>query len=139
MNCTSELGKIDESERLGFGKNVRLVVETVTRTAMENGGFGIGEVNGMFGLAQCWGSVEPEGCRACLEKAKRSIRSCLPSREGRAMNAGCYLRYSTVKFYNDKDEDRDHDGKKAKTPVSSTIETVAFEHFLLNDWFLFGV
>jgi len=118
-----------------FGENVRVVVETVTTKAMEKGGFGMGEVSGMFGLAQCWGSVEPEGCRACLEKAKRSIGSCLPSKEGRAMNAGCYLRYSTVKFYNDKDEDRDHDGKNAKTPVSSIVDTVAFDHFflLLND------
>ncbi|KAG6581043.1 Cysteine-rich receptor-like protein kinase 42, partial [Cucurbita argyrosperma subsp. sororia] len=109
VNCTSELGEIDESDKLGFGENVRVVVENVTRTAMANGGFGIGEVNGLFGLAQCWGSVEPEGCRACLEKARRSIRSCLPSREGRALNAGCYLRYSTVKFFNDKAEEQDHD------------------------------
>ncbi|XP_022934185.1 cysteine-rich receptor-like protein kinase 42 [Cucurbita moschata] len=109
VNCTSELGEIDESDKLGFGENVRVVVENVTRTAMANGGFGIGEVNGLFGLAQCWGSVEPEGCRACLEKARRSIRSCLPSREGRALNAGCYLRYSTVKFFNDKAEQQDHD------------------------------
>ncbi|XP_038905701.1 cysteine-rich receptor-like protein kinase 42 [Benincasa hispida] len=125
VNCTSELGKIDESERLGFGKNVRVVSETVTRTAMEKGGFGIGEVNGIFGLAQCWGSVEPEGCRACLEKAKRSIRSCFPSREGRAMNAGCYLRYSTVKFYNDEDEERDHDGFSRRTVVTIALASAA--------------
>ncbi|KGN59813.2 cysteine-rich receptor-like protein kinase 42 [Cucumis sativus] len=117
VNCTSELGEIDQSERLVFGENVRVVVETVTTKAMEKGGFGMGEVSGMFGLAQCWGSVEPEGCRACLEKAKRSIGSCLPSKEGRAMNAGCYLRYSTVKFYNDKDEDRDHDGFSGRRAV----------------------
>ncbi|KAL0554850.1 hypothetical protein IC582_008778 [Cucumis melo] len=117
VNCTSELGEIDESERLGFGENVRAVVETVTTTAMEKGGFGVGEVNGMFGLAQCWGSVEPEGCRACLEKAKRSIGRCLPSKEGRAMNAGCYLRYSTVKFYNDKDGEQDHDGFSGRRAV----------------------
>lgn len=82
---------------------------------MAKGGFGIGDVDGVYALAQCWGSVEPAGCRACLEKARRSIRRCLPSAEGRAMNAGCYLRYSTVKFYNDEeqerdDHDHDHDG-----------------------------
>lgn len=128
MNCTSELGEIGESERLGFGENVRAVVETVTRTAMAKDGFGIGEVNGLFGLAQCWGSVESDGCRVCLEKAKREIGSCLPSREGRALNAGCYLRYSTVKFYNDEDEERNHEGKKAKSPVSSTVELLLFQH-----------
>lgn len=126
MNCTSELGEIDESDKLGFGENVRVVVENVTRTAMANGGFGIGEVNGLFGLAQCWGSVEPEGCRACLEKARRSIRSCLPSREGRALNAGCYSRYSTVKFFNDKAEEQDHDDQNGETPVSSILELFHF-------------
>ncbi|XP_039162022.1 cysteine-rich receptor-like protein kinase 3 [Eucalyptus grandis] len=27
-------------------------------------------------------------------------RSCAPGEEARAMNAGCFLRYSTTKFYN---------------------------------------
>lgn len=41
-----------------------------------------------------------EGCRDCLEKAIGQVKRCVSRREGRAMNSGCYLRYSDHKFYN---------------------------------------
>ncbi|KAF3444627.1 hypothetical protein FNV43_RR14320 [Rhamnella rubrinervis] len=104
VNCSSKNVLMDESERLGFVKNVRFVVGNVTRTAVKNGGFGVGEVEGVYALAQCWKTVGTGGCRACLEKAAMAVGKCAPKREGRAMNAGCYLRYSTVKFYNDEQE-----------------------------------
>ncbi|XP_022152135.1 cysteine-rich receptor-like protein kinase 42 [Momordica charantia] len=124
LNCTSGVGEIvDGTQRVGFVRNVGLSVGAVTRAAMADGGFGIGEVNGVYALAQCWGSVEPAGCRDCLDKARRSIRNCLPSTEGRAMNAGCYLRYSTVKFYNDGQEqpDDDDDGFSGRRAVVAIV------------------
>ncbi|TQD89750.1 hypothetical protein C1H46_024744 [Malus baccata] len=39
--------------------------------------------------------------RSCLEKGSKAAMGCAPSKEGRALNAECYLRYSTEKFYND--------------------------------------
>ncbi|KAK7306498.1 hypothetical protein VNO77_44444 [Canavalia gladiata] len=38
----------------------------------------------------------------CLRKAGKEVKGCLPKREGRALNAGCYLMYSTHKFYNEE-------------------------------------
>ncbi|GFZ11571.1 cysteine-rich RLK (RECEPTOR-like protein kinase) 42 [Actinidia rufa] len=67
----------------------------------KNGGFAAGEVKGVFGLAQCWETVSGDGCRECLEKAMSQVRECGDSKEGRVMNAGCYLRYSASKFFND--------------------------------------
>lgn len=72
----------------------------MVRVGIREGGFGVGEMNGVFGLAQCWKSLSKEECKICLEKAARDVTKCLPSNQGRALNAGCYLRYSTYKFYN---------------------------------------
>ena len=51
------------------------------------------------GLAQCWESLSIEECRVCLDSAKKEVMGCVPSGDGRGMNAGCFLRYSTQKFY----------------------------------------
>ncbi|KAL2320130.1 hypothetical protein Fmac_029099 [Flemingia macrophylla] len=82
-------------------ERVGRVVQRVVEAAGGGGGrFGVGEVEGVYALAQCWNTLGRGGCRACLRKAAREVRACLPKSEGRALNAGCYLRYSTRKFYN---------------------------------------
>ncbi|XVE67891.1 hypothetical protein DITRI_Ditri09bG0024300 [Diplodiscus trichospermus] len=92
-----------------FGRNVDYAVGKVTRIALRNGGFGAVEVDGVYALAQCWKSVPAEGCRECLQKAAKAVSGCVPKEEGREMNTGCYLRYSTKKFYNQGTEtEHDH-------------------------------
>ncbi|KAG8383196.1 hypothetical protein BUALT_Bualt05G0159400 [Buddleja alternifolia] len=51
-------------------------------------------------LANCWRSINASSCRACLENASASISRCLPSSEGRALNTGCFMRYSDINFFN---------------------------------------
>ncbi|KAJ7970809.1 Cysteine-rich receptor-kinase-like protein [Quillaja saponaria] len=105
VNCSSSNNAmVDETERLGFVKNVHLVIDNVTRTAVANRGFGVAEVKGVYALAQCWNTIGINGCRNCLEKAGKEVRGCAPKWEGRGLNAGCYLRYSTEKFYNEEGE-----------------------------------
>ncbi|XP_057983876.1 cysteine-rich receptor-like protein kinase 42 [Malania oleifera] len=104
VNCTSTVGSnVAESAQQGFSDGVARAIDNVTKTAVANGGFGVAEVAGgaetVYAMAQCWSSVSREGCRACLEKAGNESKGCLPSREGRGLNAGCYLRYSTTKFF----------------------------------------
>nr|XP_029120416.1 cysteine-rich receptor-like protein kinase 3 isoform X2 [Elaeis guineensis] len=53
----------------------------------------------VYGMAQCWRSLNESGCRDCLESARGSVARCLPASDGKALNAGCYLRYSTEPFY----------------------------------------
>ncbi|XP_008781331.3 cysteine-rich receptor-like protein kinase 2 [Phoenix dactylifera] len=53
----------------------------------------------VYGMAQCWRSLNVSGCRDCLKSAKDSVARCLPAADGKALNAGCYLRYSTEPFY----------------------------------------
>ncbi|KAL0805191.1 hypothetical protein Bca101_097682 [Brassica carinata] len=76
------------------------VSEMAVRAAVRHGGFGVAGESGVHALAQCWESVGKEGCRDCLEKAIGQVKRCVLRREGRAMNSGCYLRYSDHKFYN---------------------------------------
>jgi hypothetical protein len=106
VNCSSESGLVvDEVARVEFVNSVGFVIENVTRTAVTNGGFGLAEVKGsVYALAQCWKTVGSDGCRECLEKAGKAVKGCAPRRDGRGLYAGCYLRYSTEKFYNDKGE-----------------------------------
>ncbi|XP_059639962.1 cysteine-rich receptor-like protein kinase 42 [Cornus florida] len=107
VNCSSSYGDAigDEAFSSEFRKNVGDLVDNVTRIAAANKGFGVVEAKGVFGLAQCWKTVSRDGCRECLEKAGKEVRKCVPSKEGRGLNAGCYLRYSTEKFYNDEAEE----------------------------------
>lgn len=99
INCSAENFTIPGSNRVGFDSAVGYAVGNVTAIALRNRGFGIGEKEGVYALAQCWESLSTEGCRKCLAKAATVVKSCSGKKEGRAMNAGCYLRYSTEKFY----------------------------------------
>ncbi|KAF4381585.1 hypothetical protein F8388_021213 [Cannabis sativa] len=106
-NCSSVSAPLDGSiSRSKFAAEVRFVIgnATMAATAANGTGFGVAAGEGVYALAQCWKTVSAEGCRACLDKASVEAKKCVPKKEGRSMNAGCYLRYSTDKFYNDEAE-----------------------------------
>ncbi|KAL7590231.1 hypothetical protein Lser_V15G41136 [Lactuca serriola] len=54
----------------------------------------------VFVMADCWRTLSPAECRRCLENASAAISKCLPSSEGRALNSGCFMRYSDTDFLN---------------------------------------
>nr|POE68766.1 cysteine-rich receptor-like protein kinase 3 [Quercus suber] len=86
-----------------FGANVEELVRNLSVEAPKNDNFFVGFVNKgnitVYGLAQCWELVSRTGCERCLANAFYNISSCTPKEEGRVLNAGCYMRYSTQKFY----------------------------------------
>ncbi|TYI20735.1 hypothetical protein ES332_A07G258500v1 [Gossypium tomentosum] len=99
--CSNDnIAKVDEKRT----KRVGYAVGKVTKVALRNGGFGTAAVDGVFALAQCWKSVPFEGCQECLQKAEMEVRGCSPKAEGRGLYTGCYLRYSTKKFFNEMGE-----------------------------------
>ncbi|KAI3730905.1 hypothetical protein L1987_62085 [Smallanthus sonchifolius] len=59
-----------------------------------------GSNNSVYVLAQCWKTLSPSSCRACLANASASISQCLPWSEGRVLNTGCFMRYSDTNFLN---------------------------------------
>ncbi|GLT31923.1 hypothetical protein SLA2020_066220 [Shorea laevis] len=109
VNCSSDNVALVDHDRVGFVRNVGYAVGNVTAIAVSKGGFGVVAAEGVYALAQCWESLSTEGCRECLEKAANEVKSCPPKKEGRGMNSGCYLRYSTEKFYGNGG-DTGHDG-----------------------------
>nr|GMC67586.1 cysteine-rich receptor-like protein kinase 2 [Ipomoea batatas] len=55
-----------------------------------------------YAVAQCAETVSESGCRDCLAVASKNIQGCLPKfADGRAVDAGCFLRYSDTAFFAD--------------------------------------
>lgn len=70
LNCSSSFGRaVTDSDQLGLGVAAGNLIENVTKTAIENDGYAVGKLNGIYGLAQCWRTVSKQGCRECLDKA----------------------------------------------------------------------
>ncbi|KAI8536561.1 hypothetical protein RHMOL_Rhmol10G0267000 [Rhododendron molle] len=53
----------------------------------------------VYALAQCAQTVSQSGCLGCLQVAYGNIQSCPPDADGRAADAGCFLRYSATAFF----------------------------------------
>ncbi|XP_050384230.1 cysteine-rich receptor-like protein kinase 42 [Argentina anserina] len=123
----------EAAEAAVFKENVKEVVERVKRSAAENGEFGVAEVGGeVYALGQCWKTVGGDGCRECLEKGGEALRGCGVKTEGRALNAGCYLRYSTHKFYNDQGETEHEHGFTERRGIITAIVLAAVAFTMLS-------
>nr|XP_011469259.1 PREDICTED: cysteine-rich receptor-like protein kinase 3 isoform X2 [Fragaria vesca subsp. vesca] len=55
----------------------------------------------IYGVAQCAETTSQIGCLDCLKVAYTNVQSCLPDTDGRAVDAGCFLRYSATSFFPD--------------------------------------
>ncbi|XP_059069680.1 cold-responsive protein kinase 1-like [Cryptomeria japonica] len=53
----------------------------------------------IYGLAFCLRSLQTDSCQKCLTIAQENIIKCFPRSEGRAVDAGCYMRYSSKPFF----------------------------------------
>ncbi|XWS11623.1 hypothetical protein CRYUN_Cryun37aG0014500 [Craigia yunnanensis] len=59
-------------------------------------------VNGnvtVYGVAQCVETIDERGCKQCLQVAYANIQRCPPDSDGRAVDTGCFLRYSDIPFF----------------------------------------
>ncbi|KAK4741422.1 hypothetical protein SAY87_025010 [Trapa incisa] len=90
-----------------FEDSARKALAQAVATARGNKGYGRAEVavssvvnQSAYVLADCWKTLDPSSCQACLENASSSILTCLPWSEGRVLNTGCFMRYSDTNFLN---------------------------------------
>lgn len=94
----------DESLSKQFEEKVIEVITNVTIVTKSNGRFGQVEGKGgiatVYALAQCLKFLDNKGCSQCLDEAALRLKGCSKSGEGRAMFAGCYVRFSTERFFN---------------------------------------
>lgn len=102
-----------------FEESARQAISQAASAAPSNNGFGWARVEAAGGggesayvLADCWRTIDASACRACLENASASILRCLPSSEGRALNTGCFMRYSDTNFLNPMPGNGNSRGKK---------------------------
>ncbi|OMO80153.1 hypothetical protein COLO4_24227 [Corchorus olitorius] len=115
-----------------FEANVKRLVRNLSVEAPKNDGFFVGSVSkgnvSVYGLAQCWELVNSSACENCLANAVLNISSCPPKEEGRVLNAGCYLRYSTEKFYYNSTASppvRNRGNRKLAIILATTFSSVA--------------
>ncbi|CAH8275026.1 unnamed protein product [Arabidopsis lyrata] len=99
--CASDKEKSAELKGL-----VKEVTKSIVETAPYSQGFSVAKMGTrgltVYGLGICWRTLDDELCKLCLADGALSVSSCVPSKEGFALNAGCYLRYSNYTFYNER-------------------------------------
>ncbi|XP_019172332.1 PREDICTED: cysteine-rich receptor-like protein kinase 2 [Ipomoea nil] len=85
-----------------------------------------------YAVAQCAETVSKSSCQDCLTLAYNNIKGCLPnSADGRAVDAGCFLRYSDTPFFADNQTTdiapflvRGSSGKKKPILLASVVATI---------------
>ncbi|KAK7305608.1 hypothetical protein VNO77_43514 [Canavalia gladiata] len=55
----------------------------------------------IYAIAQCVETTSEPNCQNCLQVGFNNLQSCLPNTDGRAYDAGCFMRYSTIPFFAD--------------------------------------
>ncbi|KAG2713938.1 hypothetical protein I3760_03G002600 [Carya illinoinensis] len=55
----------------------------------------------VYGVAQCVETASETACLDCLKLAYTNAKICLPGKNARAVDAGCFLRYSDTAFFAD--------------------------------------
>ncbi|KAI7729778.1 hypothetical protein M8C21_017975 [Ambrosia artemisiifolia] len=105
-NDTTICGNATRKSNL-FQQSTRRAVANAVTGALRNSDYFAREQmlvsggnNSVYVLAQCWKTLSPSSCMACLENASISISTCLPWSEGRVLNTGCFMRYSDTNFLN---------------------------------------
>lgn len=91
-----------------FKESATKALSDAIAVAPGNGGYGRASVlatgsanESAYVLADCWKTLNStSSCKTCLENASASVLGCLPWSEGRALNTGCFLRYSDKDFLN---------------------------------------
>ncbi|CAH1433953.1 unnamed protein product [Lactuca virosa] len=97
-NTTAKSGLFGAAVRQAVGNAVVEGSRNWDYFAREEGWVNVNE--SVFVMAECWRSLTPAECRACLENASAAISKCLPWSEGRVLNTGCFMRYSDTDFLN---------------------------------------
>ncbi|KAK6927795.1 Serine-threonine/tyrosine-protein kinase, catalytic domain [Dillenia turbinata] len=106
---SNKCGNKTATQASAFASTVNeLVANLVTATPKIKGFFaatkkevGGGSNGAVYGVAQCAETVSQSGCLQCLQVAQSNIQGCPPSTDGRAFDAGCFLRYSDAAFFAD--------------------------------------
>lgn len=59
----------------------------------------LGSNTTVYAVAQCAETVSEFECQNCMNVAYENIKSCPPRSGARAIDAGCFMRYSNTPFF----------------------------------------
>lgn len=97
---SSYCSSTNDTDPQAFSQRAHTLTTQLITNALANNSYAVGSIDGsLYGLAQCWPSVMSSNCQRCLKKAGNKLISCVPQREGRALEAGCTMRYSNYSFF----------------------------------------
>ncbi|KAK9010051.1 hypothetical protein V6N11_036568 [Hibiscus sabdariffa] len=115
VECGSPRGDSNDTYmRQDFQSKLDHVIMNVKNEAMGKSRFGAAEAKGgvvtVYALAQCWKTIDSNTCKRCLTDAGMRLRICSPGAEGRALYTGCYMRYSTNRFFDNASKTEEEKG-----------------------------
>ncbi|KAI8031382.1 Cysteine-rich receptor-like protein kinase 2 [Camellia lanceoleosa] len=61
----------------------------------------VGGSTTVYAVSQCAETISESTCQDCLTVAYANMQSCPPNADGRAVDGGCFLRYSDTAFFAD--------------------------------------
>ncbi|KAB1207871.1 Cysteine-rich receptor-like protein kinase 2 [Morella rubra] len=118
---------------LSFGESVRQALTRAVEAATSSNGYATTQMavpgtvkESAYVLADCWRTLNASSCRSCLDNASASILGCLPWSEGRALNTGCFMRYSDKDFLNRAPENGSSRGTTVVIVVTVVSSVVVF-------------
>ncbi|XVE57164.1 hypothetical protein DITRI_Ditri04bG0070000 [Diplodiscus trichospermus] len=131
LKCGSRTGVSNDSYMYqDFQSKLDQVIMNVTKMALKNKGYAATEVKGgvvtIYALSQCWKTIDEESCRECLRNAGLGLRKCAPGAEGEAMFTGCYMGYSTNRFFDQEAEKKDNQGFSHWFIIGIAFVAIAF-------------
>eukprot|EP01018_Ginkgo_biloba_P006021 Gb_41606 [translate_table: standard] len=116
-------GSQNSTQPLDFNRTTQKLLNEINVNATANGGFAEGSMvqsspaatttTTVYALAMCRRSLSNDSCAQCLQAAQNLTLQCLPRRDGKGLEAGCYLRYATFPFVNKVN------GSISSQPISS--------------------
>jgi hypothetical protein len=87
-------------EAAGFADAARALVADLAAAVPRVPGLAAAAASGgVYAAAQCVETVGEGGCAQCLNVAVANIDGCPPNSDGRAVDAGCFMRYSDKSFF----------------------------------------
>ncbi|KAJ4803354.1 cysteine-rich RECEPTOR-like kinase [Rhynchospora pubera] len=84
----------------GSAAEIKVIVQDLVEAVPKISGYAAAvEKDGVYTYAQCVETVTRSTCQQCLQVAQGNIDNCLPNAFGRGIDAGCFMRYSNVRFF----------------------------------------